>query len=36
MQNAEYTEWVPMGKLVKGLVTMFVALEVLITFTIFF
>ena len=36
MQNLDYTEWVPMGKFVKGLVTMFVALEVFITFTILF
>jgi hypothetical protein len=36
MQDTDYTEWVPMGKLVKGLVAMFVALEIFITFTILF
>ena len=36
MQDPEYTEWVPMGKLVKGLVAMFISLEIFITFTIMF
>ncbi len=36
MQDADYVEWVPLGKLVKGLVAMFVALEIFITFTILF
>ena len=36
MQDADYTEWVPMGKLVKGLVAMFILLEIFITFTILF
>lgn len=36
MQNADYNEWVPMGKLVKGLVAMVVALVVFITVTVLF
>ena len=36
MQNVDYIEWVPMGKLVKGLVAMFILLEIFITFTILF
>lgn len=36
MQHVDYTEWVPMGKLVKGLVAMVVSLEVLISFTILY
>ena len=36
MQAADYIEWVPMGKLVKGIVAMFVSLEVFISFTILY
>ena len=36
MENVDYAEWVPMGKLIKGLVTMFVFLEVIISFTILY
>ena len=36
MLTADYTEWVPMGKLVKGLVTMFVSLEIIISTTILY
>jgi hypothetical protein len=36
MQAVDYTEWVPMGKLVKGLVAMFVSLGLLISFTILY
>ena len=36
MGNVDYTEWVPMGKLVKGIVAMFVSLEVFISFTILY
>jgi hypothetical protein len=36
MQDVDYIEWVPMGKLVKGLVAMFILLEIFITFTILF
>jgi hypothetical protein len=36
MGNVDYTEWVPIGKLVKGIVAMFVSLEVLISFTILY
>jgi len=36
MQSADYTEWVPMGKLVKGLVAMFVSLEIIISATILY
>ena len=36
MQDVDYIEWVPMGKLVKGLVVMFILLEIFITFTILF
>ena len=36
MQRADYTEWVPMGKLVKGLVAMFVSLEIIISATILY
>ena len=36
MQDADYIEWVPMGKLVKGLVATFIALEIFIIFTILF
>jgi hypothetical protein len=36
MQAVDYCEWVPMGKLVKGLVAMFVCLEVFVSFTILY
>ena len=36
MRHVDYTEWVPMGKLVKGLVAMVLSLEVLISFTILY
>lgn len=36
MQSSDYTEWVPMGKLVKGLVAMFVSLEIVISATILY
>ena len=36
MQATDYTEWVPMGNLVKGIVAMFVFLEFLISFTILY
>jgi hypothetical protein len=36
MGNVDYAEWVPMGKLVKGIVAMFVSLEVFISFTILY
>lgn len=36
MGNSVYVECVPMGKLVKGLVAMFVSLEVFISFTILY
>jgi hypothetical protein len=36
MNNVDYAEWVPMGKLVKGLVAMFVFLEVFISVTILY
>jgi len=36
MQTEDYSEWVPMGKLVKGLVAGFVCLEVIISFTILY
>ncbi len=36
MQNSDYSEWVPMGNLVKGLVAMVVSLVVFITATILF
>jgi hypothetical protein len=36
MQAVDYSEWVPMGRLVKGLVAMFVCLEVFISFTILY
>jgi hypothetical protein len=34
MKTADYIEWVPLGNLVKGIVAMFVSLELLITFSI--
>lgn len=36
MHSVDYTEWVPIGKLVKGIVAMFVSLEVFISFTILY
>lgn len=36
MQAVDYSEWVPMGKLVKGLVAMFVCFEVFISSIIFY
>lgn len=36
MQAVDYTEWVPMGKLIKGIVAMFVCLELFISFTILY
>jgi hypothetical protein len=36
MQAVDYAEWVPMGKLVKGLVAMFVFLELFISFIILY
>lgn len=36
MQAVDYSEWVPMGKLVKGLVAVFVCLEVFISFIILY
>ena len=36
MRNVDYAEWVPMGKLVTGLVAMFVSLELFISFTILY
>ena len=31
MENVEYTEWIPMGNIVKGLVAMFFSLEITIS-----
>jgi hypothetical protein len=36
MQSADYAEWVPMGNLVKGIVAMFVSLELFISFIILY
>jgi hypothetical protein len=36
MQISDYAEWVPIGNLVKGIVSMFIALEIFMTFTILF
>jgi hypothetical protein len=36
MNNLDYAEWVPLGKLVKSILAMFVSLELFVSFTILY